>query len=449
MNNSSASSSNSSTPSSDSNEDLISGLKPLNSSKFRIANQRIFLTYRTHIPKDLIISTFLTISKVKLFEIHIAHESADPGHPYEHTHVYVDFGRNFQTTNSRRFDINDIHPHIKKVLSKKHIYNIYYYLAKEDKSNIDLIAKIPVKTQSLADEVWSKTNKYDALRMANTPSEVSGLSTLYDNKPLTSSMTHFELVRWQKYLTGELSATPHPRHIIWYVDFIGGCSKSLFCKYRAVTYGDAFLTQIGSPTHAATVIDSAIKSGWDRGVVFFDLPRGTKNDKDLYISLEMFKNGFFNTIKYQGKVVIFDNPHIVIFSNFFPDLNTMSRDRWIVRDITPYSGLDYRTMNHTNVPLPVIENHMKMFPHLYTGVRPAHTRESLPIPSYITIPPVQQQSQYSNEPIITNQPHIKPTLTIQHSNFSKPIVKPPVEPQVQHNFKPLVFKPVNITNHNL
>ena len=109
--------------------------------------------------------------------------TADKSDPYEHTHVYVDMGKIFQSTSSRIFDhpcnykipdggrkirISDVdringsvttdpldeykwlhpdmigpleeamddrkarHPNIKKIVSKEHRLNVYKYLAKED-----------------------------------------------------------------------------------------------------------------------------------------------------------------------------------------------------------------------------------------------------------------------------------------------------------------------------
>lgn len=326
------------------------------SENFRINNRRLFLTYKTHIDKNIIRDFF---SSLKPEELYIAHENSDSRHPYNHTHVYIHFPKAFQTRSARRLDINKIHPHIRKVLSNKHTYNIYRYLSKEDKSNLFLLDKIPQDSdESVADKVWACKSKTEALRLAKTPQEASGISLLYDNKPRINKPTQVELYEWQKYLHGELMSPPDPRKIIWYVDFLGCCGKSYFCKYRAVTFNDALLTQVNNTRDIATVIDNALKTGWNEGALLVDLPRSAPNDENLYQTLEMVKNGTFNTLKYQGRVVVFDTPHVVVFSNFYPDISLMSLDRWDVRDITPYDN-NPSTLTPKSVSLNHIANNIK------------------------------------------------------------------------------------------
>ena len=76
---------------------------------FRVQNQRFFLTYKTHLNKELVASFF---GEKNVKECICAHERADESSPYEHTHVYVDFGRNYQSTNARIFDFQSIHPNL-------------------------------------------------------------------------------------------------------------------------------------------------------------------------------------------------------------------------------------------------------------------------------------------------------------------------------------------------
>jgi len=302
--------------------------------RFRLNNQRLFLTYKTHVNKNNIKEFF---KKKNAIEIEIAHESADKLHPYKHTHVFVDFNRRFQSTSARVFDIESIHPHIKKVVSKKHVENIYRYLCKEDESNIHLMAKISLDTECLADTVWACENKIDALRKCvQRPSDVFGISVLHDLKPKQPEEYDIVFLEWQKYLEDELDIPPDDRRIIWYVDTIGHTGKSYYCRYRALARGDVVLTSFES-RDVATLLKNALSDGsWSRNVVIGDIPRSGYgcNKREFYHTIEKIKDGFITASKYQSSTVTFKSPHVVIFSNSLPDIGMMSRDRWDVRDIT-------------------------------------------------------------------------------------------------------------------
>lgn len=68
-------------------------------------------------------------------------------------------------------------------------------------------------------------------------------------------------------------------------------------------------------------------------VVFFDLAR-QKEDIVAYDVMENFKNGYFLSTKYQVRRVKFNIPHVVVFSNFRPDMTKLSEDRWDIRVIS-------------------------------------------------------------------------------------------------------------------
>lgn len=309
-------------------------LLPINDNKkFYIGNQRLFLTYRSHIPKQDLREFFHNFSKHTPVEIEIAHESADKAHPYPHTHVFLDFGKRFQSTKARIFDFKGIHPHIKKVINRKHVTNIYRYLTKEDPENSHLRQKF--EKPSLAESVWKCTSKTDVIKMAKHPSEVSGLLAIHQNKPTSTSDFNIEFVRWQYFLEKELDRTVDPRKIIWYIDLVGNTRKSYYCKYRAIAHNDLILTQLASERDVATIVKNAIENSWNGKAVLVDLPRDDKHNHSIYKPLEMIKNGMITASKYQGGTVIFDNPHVVVFANFHPTLSSLSRDRWDIRDITP------------------------------------------------------------------------------------------------------------------
>lgn len=128
---------------------------------------------------------------------------------------------------------------------------------------------------------------------------------------------------WQRTLFTDLEATPDPRKIIWIVDSVGNSGKSYFAThYRART------------SYYVTGGKSAdIFYGYQyEEVIFFDLAR-MKQEYVQYDVMECFKNGQFYSTKYESKNVKFNTPHVVVFSNFRPDTNMLSSDRWDIRVI--------------------------------------------------------------------------------------------------------------------
>lgn len=306
--------------------------KPVRGKKFSFANRRIFLTYKSHIDKGLI-REFFTGGRLKAVEVEIAHETGDEHHPYDHTHVYVDFGRRYQTTIARKFDIEGIHPHIKLVKYEKHRDNIYKYLTKEDPSNEHLRRRF----MTMAEKVWRCKNKREVAMMADKPHEVAGLLTMYDLRDDSEYFGEFddiEFIEWQHYLEEELKLPVDDRQIIWYVDLIGGCGKTFYCKYRRAVHRDVVISGNKDVGNVAHLIKRAIDDGsWNKKIVFFDFSRSIRKSID-YDTIEDVKNGMLTSTKYNGGFISIKSPHVVIFSNFYPDVDALSKDRWDIRDIT-------------------------------------------------------------------------------------------------------------------
>lgn len=130
-------------------------------------------------------------------------------------------------------------------------------------------------------------------------------------------------VGWQENLINELRTEPDTRKIIWYYDNSGNNGKS----YLATRYKErsAYLITGGKNT------DIFYAYSYEE-VIFFDLPR-SKQEYVPYDVMEAFKNGYFLSTKYEVKSVKFKVPHVVVFSNFYPETNKLSEDRWDIRTI--------------------------------------------------------------------------------------------------------------------
>lgn len=132
---------------------------------------------------------------------------------------------------------------------------------------------------------------------------------------------------WQQSLVTCLDNQPDPRQVKWYFDERGSAGKSYFCRhFRLRDGGRPFVITGGKHTD--------IYYAYQRQrAVFFDIPRCTDPASFPYAVAESFKNGYFLSTKYESTPIYFDPPHVVIFSNFYPDKTKLSMDRWDIHII--------------------------------------------------------------------------------------------------------------------
>lgn len=130
---------------------------------------------------------------------------------------------------------------------------------------------------------------------------------------------------WQKRLVRLVDEEPHDRHILWYYDPDGCAGKSKFCKYMT-----KFKDCLAITTGKASDILYVVKEMEKKRMYIFDLARTIPKgyEDEFYLTLESVKNGYFINTKYKGGVVMFETPHVIVFSNFMPNRAKLSDDRW-------------------------------------------------------------------------------------------------------------------------
>lgn len=315
--------------------DLLSEIPEINTAdKFRLTCKKLMITYKTHINK---IEYLTWLNKKKTLRCGwVAHESGmnDPRNPYKHSHVLLEFEKAPDWTGASCLDFNGIHPNIKIVKTKKHWNNCILYMIKEDKSITEL-NEMAEKLGGIADWVWKSTDLSDALRKCESVQEAVGIKLLYDNKPIEKHKTDYvPRLPWQSTLLNDLNRIPDPRKIIWYHDSIGNTEKSMMAAYLEDHQDALVFRQFGGARDVATIMQMALKSGWNGNKIIVDLPRNAE-DKSIYEPIEGIKDGRMTAIKYQGGFLTWARPHVVVFANFWPKFSCMSKDRWVRRDITP------------------------------------------------------------------------------------------------------------------
>lgn len=299
---------------------------------FNIWGQKYMITYKTHVEKDMVIELLQskTVNQCGPIKwIRVAHETGDEHHPYDHSHVVVDFGKRFQSGDCRVFDFMNIHPHIKRICTPVHWKRSVAYLAKEDPENADLEDK-----REIVERVMDCSSEQEVLTLCKRPGDAIGLLTIYKHKIEDPLLRHEATVLrgWQLFLHEELMGPVNTRKIIWYYDPDGNCGKSFFADFMDERYPKKciILEQMGGQRDCATILLNEWKVNKLFDTIIVDLPRDAEHHS-IYAPLEGMKNGRMTAVKYEGRTFRFPVCHVVIMANFEPDRNRMSADRWDIR----------------------------------------------------------------------------------------------------------------------
>ena len=209
------------------------------------------------------------------------------------------------------------------------------------------------KTTFTLDDDPKFTVVYNIITSAETVEE--GVFKAFEECPLRSDLIHHSLRRlklekeeavlkqkekqkeeyekivwrpWQESLLKELNGTPDNRKIIWYYDPRGHRGKSFFARWQGlmdkntVVVGGKEVRNIhrilAKRTDVTkTVIVDTIKC-YKFGIYKID-----------YELIQNVKDGFFYSEEHEMTSIPI--PHLVVFANYKPDIETMSKDRWDIR----------------------------------------------------------------------------------------------------------------------
>lgn len=133
---------------------------------------------------------------------------------------------------------------------------------------------------------------------------------------------------WQESVKMSCLDSPDDRTINWVYDVNGCAGKTVFCKYMAAT-NDAIILTGGGVKDIACQIALLKKAGRDLNKLttfIFNFGRSCENIS--YVSIEGVKDGLITSSKYESETLIFNCPHIWIFSNELPEFDKLSKDRW-------------------------------------------------------------------------------------------------------------------------
>lgn len=289
------------------------------------------LTYQGHVDKEVYEEWFreMTGDKYEILFLRIAHEVGETG--YLHSHVLVKWNKPFQTRDPRRFDYADVHPNINPVKTEKHWKLCVEYLGKQDPENEDLLEE-----PNLVKGIMECNTSVEALeKYCQRPSDATGILAIRKERPMRKlrRWTYKPYRQWELDMIEMVKVEPDERHIYWYWDPIGNTGKSKFAKWMYLEDPDKWVcvTDMGTSRDSATLIQGALNRGWEAWGVMIDLPRMVEENTRIYKYIEEIKNGFMTVQKWEGTPLPFETPHVIVFANWQPRIDKLSRDRWVVR----------------------------------------------------------------------------------------------------------------------
>lgn len=174
---------------------------------------------------------------------------------------------------------------------------------------------------------WAKAIEYCSKDYANNKTDLIWIKGMSRRSRQPSILKKENLYEYQKFILGILEKKPNERDIYWFWEKDGNVGKSTFCKYLVYNH-DAIFIDEGKKADIMNHTLTAFNNGNSMSLFVLDIPRQNK-DKISWKSIESIKNGLLYSPKYEGGQCIFNAPHVIIFSNFKPNINeeTISKDR--------------------------------------------------------------------------------------------------------------------------
>ncbi len=151
--------------------------------------------------------------------------------------------------------------------------------------------------------------------------------------------------KWQEFILELIKHEPDDRTIHWFYDPVGSTGKSALSKHILIKNQDKAIEVSGKSHDIKHGIVQFLENN-NLEILLLDIPR-TSEKYVSYEAIESVKNGKFFSGKYEGKMVLFDPPHIIIFSNFLPEIEKLSLDRWKIYEIK--KNFDLEELNTQNL----------------------------------------------------------------------------------------------------
>ena len=160
---------------------------------------------------------------------------------------------------------------------------------------------------------------------------------LFRNQQASANVENVQLRPWQDQLIQCIEREKmNDRKIIWVIGLKGNEGKSWFQSYYQSLYGVHQVARFDITNKTADLLHIMSRSALTTINTFlFNHQRCVSSEDCCYSLLEMIKDGYASSPKFQGSILRFKTPNtVIVFSNRIPRMHSLSKDRWKIFRIT-------------------------------------------------------------------------------------------------------------------
>lgn len=153
-------------------------------------------------------------------------------------------------------------------------------------------------------------------------------------------ITYDKMYLWQRDILNIIDTKPDKRSIHWYWSENGGVGKTEIQKWLCINKGAIMLSGKASDVRNGII---QYKKEYDRTprLILYNIPRSFNKEYLSYESLENIKDMCFYSGKFEGGMICGPCPHLFVFANCLPEIEKLSIDRWIIKEITDEDCLTF------------------------------------------------------------------------------------------------------------
>lgn len=159
---------------------------------------------------------------------------------------------------------------------------------------------------------------------------------IYTNKKIKAfirTKSKFDTLKPREEIMEIIQQEPDNRSINWIYSHEGGVGKTSTAAYLERNYEGVCIVN-GKGTDIKNSVITHINNDNPLDILIINVPRCNENHVS-YAAIEEIKDGIIYSGKYEGGFANIEHPHVIVISNFAPDLNKLSEDRWNVIKIMP------------------------------------------------------------------------------------------------------------------
>lgn len=191
----------------------------------------------------------------------------------------------------------------------------------------------PIEYIGIKEIHWEKArgDRLDNVKYCSKDGKVFTNTNWKIPKPLKDPMEGKEFKWWQKEIIDMINTDCNEgRLIYWYWEKKGGCGKTSLAKHICMKYNAIYVN--GKSADVKCGIQLMGEKNLFPDICIFGYPR-SKEEYTNYASLEEVKDAIFFSGKYESGMVMYNNPHVIVFANFAPDISTITKERWVIKEI--------------------------------------------------------------------------------------------------------------------